>query len=275
LLPKFQSFLREREYISNVTERTLEWHAQSLKWLENETPNLDDIKALIVKMRQSGLKASSVNCRLRSIQAYIRWSGSQVICPKLKEEQAALPSFNNDDIARFCSWKPRTIFQHRLQVLILLLADTGVRVSEALHLRWSDLNFADLLMTVYGKGRKVRTIPFSPAKRKYLIRFEQHSTKSGLKSDTIFCTRTGNALGRRTVNRDVHRLCKILDIREPARIVHALRHSYALGALRAGASTMHVMRMLSHSSVTQTQAYCQLLTEDLSAGHARIGSLVA
>ncbi|HXM08558.1 MAG TPA: hypothetical protein VN946_01260 [Terriglobales bacterium] len=38
LLPKFQSFLREREYISNVTERTLEWHAQSLKWLESETP---------------------------------------------------------------------------------------------------------------------------------------------------------------------------------------------------------------------------------------------
>ena len=129
-------------------------------------------------------------------------------------------------------------------MLILLLADTGVRVSEALHLRWSDLNFADLLMTVHGKGPKVRTIPFSPAMRKYLIRFEQHSTKSGLKSDTIFCTRTGNALGRRTVNRDVHRLCKLLDIREPARIVHALRHSYALGALRAGASTMHVMRCL-------------------------------
>ncbi len=275
LLPNFQAFLREREYISNVTASTLEWHTQSLKWLTSETPTVDDIKNLVVKMRQSGLTASSVNCRLRSIQAYLRWSGSTVVCPRLKEEQRLLPSFSADDIARFCSWKPHTIFEHRLQVLILLMADTGVRVSEALHLRWSDMNLADLLMTVHGKGRKSRTIPFSPALRKYLIKFEQRIQKSALKSDTVFCTRTGNPMSRRTVNRDVHLLCRVLNIVEPARIVHALRHSYALGALRAGASTMHVMRMLGHSSVVQTQTYCQLLTEDLSACHARIGSLVA
>src|ERR1039457_3697531 len=106
LLPKFQTFLREREYISNVTARTLDWHAQSLKWLSTtanpEQPTVDDIKELIIRMRQSGLKASSVNCRLRSIQAYLRWSGSEIVCPKLKEEQAVLPSFSKDDIRKFC-----------------------------------------------------------------------------------------------------------------------------------------------------------------------------
>src|ERR1019366_7518340 len=126
LLPRFQAFLREREYVSNVTSATLEWHAQSLKWLSTasnpETPTADDIKPLIIRMRQAGLKASSVNCRLRSIQAYLRWSGSGVVCPRLKEEQPVLPSFPADDIRRFCHWKPCTIFEHRLQVLILLLA---------------------------------------------------------------------------------------------------------------------------------------------------------
>jgi integrase/recombinase XerD len=109
LLPKFQTFLREREYISNVTTATLEWHTQSLRWLftltNPEQPTVDDIKELIVRMRQSGLKASSVNCRLRSIQAYIRWSGSNVVCPRLKEEQAVLPSFSKNDIRKFCEWK--------------------------------------------------------------------------------------------------------------------------------------------------------------------------
>src|ERR1039457_4600710 len=164
LLPKFQAFLREREYVSNVTSATLDWYAQSLKWLSTsanpETPTADDIKELIVRMRQSGLKASSVNCRLRSIQAYIRWSGSSVVCPRLKEEQAALPSFSKDDIRKFCEWKPRTIFEHRLQVLILLMADTGVRVSEACGLKRSDIDMQNLLMTVMGKGRRSRTIPF-------------------------------------------------------------------------------------------------------------------
>ena len=295
LLPKFQTFLREREYISNVTARTLDWHAQSLKWLSTsanpETPTVDDIKTLIVKMRQSGLSASSVNCRLRSIQAYLRWSGSTVICPRLKEEQAALPSFSKDDIRKFCEWKPRTIFEHRLQVLILLMADTGVRVSEACGLKWSDIDMQNLLMTVMGKGRRSRTIPFSPALRKYLVRFEQRCSPNQRQqkqtvspsssprycatlSGSVFCARTGNALGRNTVNRDLHRLCEKLSITQPKRIVHALRHSYALGALRAGASTMHVQRMLGHSSVTQTQRYCQLLTEDLQACAARIGSLI-
>jgi integrase/recombinase XerD len=281
LLPRFQAFLREREYVSNVTSATLEWHAQSLKWLSTasnpETPTADDIKPLIIRMRQAGLKASSVNCRLRSIQAYLRWSGSAVICPRLKEEQAALPSFSKDDIQRFCHWKPCTIFEHRLQVLILLLADTGVRVSEACGLKWSDIDMQNLLLTIMGKGRKSRTIPFSPALRKYLMRFEarfQLRFEQHHSADFVFCTRTGNALGRNTVNRDLHRLCEKLSIVQPKRIVHALRHSYALGALRAGASTMHVMRMLGHSNVQQTQKYCQLLTEDLSACASRIGSLV-
>jgi integrase/recombinase XerD len=280
LLPKFQAFLREREYISNVTARTLEWHAQSLKWLSTsanpEQPTADDIKELIVRMRQSGLKASSVNCRLRSIQAYIRWSGSSVVCPRLKEEQAVLPSFSKDDIRKFCDWRPRTIFEHRLQVLILLMADTGVRVTEACGLKWSDIDLQNLLIVVMGKGRKSRTIPFSPALRKYLVRFEQRQQqhRSTALAGFVFCARTGNALGSRTVNRDLHRLCEKLYIAQPKRIVHALRHSYALGALRAGASTMHVMRMLGHSSVTQTQRYCQLLTEDLQTCAARIGSLI-
>ena len=276
LPPRFQAFLREREYISNVTRRTLEWHTQSLKWLSTtanpEQPTADDIKELIIRMRQSGLKASSVNCRLRSIQAYLRWSGSAVLCPRLKEEQAVLPSFSKDDIHKFCSWKPCTIFQHRLQVLIMMLADTGVRVSEACGLKWSDIDLNNLLLTVMGKGRKSRTIPFSPALRKYLVRFERRQAGS---TGFVFCARTGNTLGSRTVNRDLHRLCEQLSIAQPKRIVHALRHSYALGALRAGASTMHVMRMLGHSSVVQTQRYCQLLTEDLSACASRIGSLVA
>src|ERR1019366_3833407 len=94
-------------------------------------------------------------------------------CPRLKEEQAALPSFSKDDIRKFCEWKPRTIFEHRLQVLILLMADTGVRVSEACGLKRSDIDMQNLLMTVMCKGRRSRTIPFSPALRKYLVRFEQ------------------------------------------------------------------------------------------------------
>jgi integrase/recombinase XerD len=113
-------------------------------------------------------------------------------------------------------------------------------------------------------------IPFSVELRWFFVRYEQRLQS---KSDLIFATRDGQPVARRTVNRDLHRLCRNLNIEEPSRIVHALRHSFAIGSLRAGASTLHVMRMLGHTSVAVTQKYCNLQTEDLSAVHQRVSLL--
>jgi integrase len=55
-------------------------------------------------------------------------------------------------------------------VLVLALADTGCRISELLGLRWSDVNFDDLLITIKGKGDKQRIIPFSLELRKHFFR---------------------------------------------------------------------------------------------------------
>jgi integrase/recombinase XerD len=82
---KHEQFCKERLYLSNVSPRTIEWHKQSLKWLGIEEPTEDDLKAVVLRMREAGLKASSVNCRLRSINAYLKWSGSTLKVPKLKE----------------------------------------------------------------------------------------------------------------------------------------------------------------------------------------------
>jgi integrase/recombinase XerD len=278
----FQKFLQERRYISNVTDRTIEWHEQSLKWLGIENPTAEDLKVCVIRMRQAGLKASSVNNRLRSIQAYLHWSScaeskcnagcTHLRVPHLQEERRTLPTFSADDIKKFCKWKPRTIYEHRLQVVVLTMADTGIRVSEALGLKWSDVNYNDLLLTVHGKGRLDRTIPFSVELRRFFVRYEQ---RLQFKSDLVFATRDGQPVERRTVNRGLHRLCRDLDIEEPARIVHALRHSFAIGSLRAGASTMHVMRMLGHSNVSQTQKYCNLVVADLQAVHRKVSLLAA
>ena len=266
----FQKFLQERQYIQNVTPRTIEWHQQSLKWLGVEQVTADDIKDCVIRMRKAGLRASSVNNRLRSIQAYLRWSGQDVPVPRLKEERRTLGSFSKDDIARFCRWKPGTIYQYRLQTLILTMADTGIRVSEALGLKWNDINLDDLLLVVHGKGRRDRTIPFSIELRRFLVRHQGRS-----KWGFVFATRDGRPVSRRTVNRDLHRLCERLGVEQPDRIVHALRHSFALASLRSGASTMHVMRMLGHSSVVETQKYCGLVTDDLSTVHRKVGLLAS
>lgn len=91
---RFEQFIKERTYLKSVSPKTAEWHEQSLRWLKTEEPTEEELKACVMKMREAGLKASSVNCRLRSVNAYLKWSGSKLKVPKLKEQQNVVPTFS-------------------------------------------------------------------------------------------------------------------------------------------------------------------------------------
>jgi len=109
VLPKFEQFIKERQYVTNVSPSTIEWYKQSLAWLGVESPTEADVKAVVVRMRDSGLKATTCNCRLRAIKAYVRWAGLDIPVPKLKEPQLELPTFDAKDITRLLKWRPKAI----------------------------------------------------------------------------------------------------------------------------------------------------------------------
>src|SRR5437879_9386963 len=72
-------------------------------------------------------------------------------------------------------WKPKGFCQTRLHVKVLMLADTGCRISEANELQWLEVDFDNLLLKLHGKGAKDRLIPFSFELRRHLWRLEQLS----------------------------------------------------------------------------------------------------
>jgi integrase/recombinase XerD len=116
--------------------------------------------------------------------------------------------------------------------LILFLLDTGCRISEALGLGVREIDFDNLLVTLDGKGRKQRVVPFSFELRKSMFRYcrESNRTPDGL----LFANRTQTKLSRRNVLRDVKLLCKRLGFAPPARTLHAFRHTFAVNFLRRG-----------------------------------------
>jgi integrase/recombinase XerD len=131
----FSQFIRERQYLSNVSPATLEWYKHSFKWLRTESPSQDELKDAVLRMREKGPKATGCNSAIRAINAYLRWSGSSLNIPQLKEPQLILPTFTASQIAQLVNWKPKGFYQRRLHVLVLLLFDTGCRITEALTLR--------------------------------------------------------------------------------------------------------------------------------------------
>jgi integrase/recombinase XerD len=266
--PRFNQFIQERKYLKNVSPRTLEWYGEALRWLGNPSPDEAALKNFVVRMREKGLKPVSCNSYISAVNAYVRWTGSPLKIQLLKDEQRILPTFSPADIQKIVRWRPKGFCPTRLHVLLLMLTDTGCRLSEATELRWPDVDMDNLLLKLHGKGAKDRLVPFSFELRRHLFRWKQLS-----RWDLVFPARNGQRLGRRNELRDVKLLCKQLGIAAPPRTLHAFRHTFAVNYLRRGGSVFHLQKMLGHSTLEMTRRYANLMTEDLQAIHQRVSLL--
>jgi integrase/recombinase XerD len=205
----FSEFIRERQYLHNVSPATLEWYKTSFRWLPSESPSQEQLNEAVIRMREKGLKATGCNSVFRAINAYLRWAGSPFKVRPLKGPQFVLPTFTEQQIKRLVTWKPKGKYPRRLHLLVLFLLDTGCRISEALGVRVRDIDFDNLLVTLDGKGRKQRVVPFSFELRRAMF---AHCKDLG-PDHLLFASRTHTALGRRVVLRDVKLLCIALGLR--------------------------------------------------------------
>jgi integrase/recombinase XerD len=267
----FTEFIRERRYLHNVTPATLSWYENSFRWLPSESPSQHDLDEMVIRMREKGLKPTGCNCAFRAINAYLKWSGSSLKIRPLKEPQVILPTFTEPQVKRLVGHKPKGVYPRRLHLLVLFLLDTGCRISEALGVRVRDIDFDNLLVTLDGKGRKQRVVPFSFELRRAMYRFCRDSKRTT--EELLFASRNNTALGRRVVLRDVKLLCAELGFVPPARTLHAFRHTFAVNYLRRGGSVFHLQKVLGHSSLDMTRRYANLATADLQALHEGVSLL--
>jgi len=279
---RFEQFIRERQYLANVTPATIEWYRNSLRWLSTESPSQDDLKDAVIRMREKGLKPTGCNSVIQALNSYAHWVavGSDFKCgsacrhPKiahLKVPDLILPTFTEQQIRLLVAWKPKAKYRRRLYLLVLFLLDTGCRISEALKVRIRDIDFDNLLVTLDGKGRKQRVVPFSFELRKALYSYCKEFNRTP--DHLLFASRTQTELGRRVVLRDVKLLCKKLGFAAPCRTLHAFRHTFAVNYLRRGGSVFHLQKVLGHSSLEMTRRYANLVTTDLQAVHERVSLL--
>ena len=278
---RFEQFIRERQILHSVTAATVEWYRRCLRWLPSETPTQSDLKDVVLHLREHELTESGCNTVIRCINAYLHWaSGAERKCgagcthphiARLREPKQVMPTFNEAQIKKLVAWKPKSNGNRRLHLLILTMLDTGCRVSEALTLRVSDIDFDNLLVKLDGKGRKQRLVPISGELRKALYRhiaerqFEAH--------DLVFATHTGTLWSRRNVLRGVKQVCRSMGFEPPARTVHAFRHTFAVNYLRRGGSVFHLQKTLGHTTLEMSRRYSNLDTSDLQAAHERLSLL--
>jgi integrase/recombinase XerD len=228
-------------------------------------------------VRQRGVKPVSCNTYIKALNAFCLWlrdeghTAERLALPLLKVEKRIIVTLTDDQIHTLLKHKPQRFVQWRLHALIGLLLDSGLRIEEALTLTRRDLDLDNLLVTVFGKGRKERRVPFSFELRKVLFRYEQARVRQCPRCARLFPSRQGTHWDQRNSLRGLHLLQQKLKL--PTFGWYRLRHTFATNYLRQGGDIERLSMVLGHTQITTTQRYLHLLTEDLSASHQKVSIL--
>ena len=142
--------------------------------------------------------------------------------------------------------------------IIELLYSCGLRVSELINLKISDLFFKESLIKVTGKGNKERFVPISKQSQIYINNYLQNvrsyqKIKKGFE-DTLFLNERGTILSRVMIFLILKKLKNASNIKKKIG-PHTLRHSFATHLIENGADLITIQKMMGHESITTTERY--------------------
>ena len=153
----------------------------------------------------------------------------------------------------------------RNRVIIECLYSCGLRVSELISLKISDISFSEHIIKIIGKGDQQRIVPLSKTLKKYLnnyINYIRSKQKNKKNNDIVFLNKRGSKLSRVMIFNIVKKYTKLSGIKK---IVspHTFRHSFATHLVEGGADLRVVQEMLGHVNITTTEIYTHLSNEYL------------
>ncbi len=196
--------------------------------------------------------------------------------PKVLSQKETKQIFDMADIVIDRKNKNRYFYSRDYNMISLLYA-TGMRREELANIKISDINYDYNLMTVTGKGNKVREVPLgdnSMAELKEYLRLrKEFALSKDRPAPNIFLNREGNSLSNRTVDRIIKKFSKSVGSQFTP---HTFRHSFATHMLENGADLMLIKEILGHSSLATTQKYTHVTAEKMkrvyNKAHPRSGS---
>ena len=164
----------------------------------------------------------------------------------------------------------------RNRAILETLYGCGLRVSEIITLKISDLFFDEGFIKITGKGNKQRFVPIANATQKYIELYKDtirnHMTIVKGYEDTLFLNRRGKQLTRAMIFTIIKTLATKINLLKNIS-PHTLRHSFATHLLENGADLRSIQMMLGHESITTTEIYVHLdrkhLTQIINKFHPR------
>jgi integrase/recombinase XerD len=232
--------------------------------LENLEHN--NITDFLWEMKTKGLKPRSIFRIIESLRQFYKFMNLEdlaennptlyLAAPRIPEKLPNVLTFDEVNLL-LNSVNDDDEMHIRNKAMLELLYATGLRVSELINLKFSNINMEDCFLRIIGKGSKERLVPFGKT-AKIFINTYLKKRKPCLSIDNhIFISRLGKKLSRIEFWRQFKSIAKNAGINKNI-TPHTLRHSFASHLLKGGADIRFVQEMLGHVSITTTQIYTHL-----------------
>ena len=273
----FKDYLRIERGLSNNSIESYESDLKKLKIFLNNaktkknplevTPDL--IKEFIYHISKK-IKSSSQSRTISGIRSFYDYlmfekliDSNPLINIESPKQQRNLPSTLSENeiniLIKNIDMKKKE--SERNIAIIETLYGCGLRVSELINLKMSDLFFDEDFIKVTGKGNKQRLVPISLINISYINKYIENSRKklkiNPLHSDILFLNRRGNSISRAMIFTIIKNLSKESGFNKKIS-PHTFRHSFATHLLENGADLKTIQQLLGHESITTTEIYMHL-----------------
>ncbi len=238
-----------------------------------------DMRSWMARTRSDGVGARSMARKLSAVKSFYRWLAEREDFEPTAVLTARAPKFTRklprplpvDAAKELLNITPlqdeRPWVGARDVAVLTLLWGCGLRISEALGLRGSDLPLAASLRIV-GKGDKERVVPVIDAARQAVDAYAKICPHPLTANEPLFRAIRGGALGQRSIQQAMARARMQLGLPATA-TPHAMRHSFATHLLEAGGDLRSIQELLGHASLSTTQAYTAVDASRLMDVYAR------
>lgn len=274
---KISDFLIYMDKLKNSSKHTLRAYKRDLldfyeyvkkNNFDYKNISRNSLRGFLIELKERGLDKRSISRKISSIRSFYKFllkdgaiEKNPLVSLELPKIDKKLPTFLTEEevIKLINAPNEKTLIGFRDKLILIFLYSTGMRVSEIVSLKVSQLDLDKGEVIITGKGKKDRVI-FLTEELKDLIR--KYLNKRKKNSNVLFINRNGKPLTDKGIRLLVEKYAKKV---VPYKKVtpHTLRHTFATHLLTNGADLRVVQELLGHTKLSTTQIYTHLTKENL------------
>jgi integrase/recombinase XerD len=282
----YQDFLDDRRF-KNTTKTNIKNYEMLLGkfieyCIENEIVNVEDItyshvRQYLLNCQEKGDKASTINTKLLRIRAFLNY---MVECEVIKnnpakkvkrqKEDVKIDVFSDEQIRQMLNFyrrikqREKSYVAYRDYMMIVTILGTGIRRGEIIKLQWSDVDFINKTMSVFGKSRRKETIPITDKLAKELAGYQTFCKQYwGSLSDYVFVKRDNTQMTDNSLMLVFKYLGQKMNFKDVRVSAHTFRHTFCHRLAMSGMSAFAIQKLMRHSNISTTMFYVAMWGNEL------------